>query len=190
MEYVAILVVAALVFGACFLLDKGFIKLFRGKTQHRSGMSLRPNKKYGAFGLILFVVGLGAVFSGIPEDVVLAVGGGVVMALGIALVIYYLSTGLYYDDDSFLYSGFGKRSVTYFYRDIEAQQLYNASGNLVVELYMKDGGSVLVHTSMNGAYDFLDKAFSGWCRQRDINAQDCAFHDPANCCWFPAVEDK
>ena len=186
----SVLLVAAAVFGLCFLADKGFSKAFRGQAQHKSGLSVRPNKKYGAFGLILMVVGLGAVFNGLKDDKVLLFGGCFVIALGIGLVIYYLSTGLFYDEESFIYTSFGKKSVTYHYRDIQAQQLYNAQGNLMVELYMTDGKSVHVHGNMNGAFDFLDKAFSGWCSQRGISAEDCPFHDPANSCWFPPVSEE
>lgn len=186
----SVLVMAAVVFGVCFLVDKGFTKAFRGQVQHQSGLSVRPNKKYGAFGLILVVVGLGAVFTGLGDDIVLLIGGCIVIVLGIGLAGYYLSTGLFYDDESFIYTSFGKKSVTYHYRDIRAQQLYNAQGNLVVELYMTDGKSVHVHSNMNGAYDFLDKAFYGWCSQRGIVAENCSFHDPANSCWFPAVGEE
>ena len=186
----SILLVAGIVFGVCFLVDKLFTKTFRSQAQHQSGLSVRPNKKYGAFGLILVVVGLGAVFSGLNNDKVLLFGGGFVIVLGIALVLYYLSTGLFYDEESFIYLSFGKKSVTYHYRDIQSQQLYNAQGNLMVELYMADGKSVHVHANMVGAYDFLDKAFSGWCAQRGIAAEDCPFHDPANSCWFPPVSEE
>ena len=187
---VSILLVVAVVFGICFLADKGFTKLFRGQAQHQSGLSVRPNKKYGAFGLILAVVGLGGVFAGLKDDKVLLFGGCVVVLLGIGLVIYYLSTGLFYDEESFLYTSFGKKSVTYHYRDIQAQQLYNAQGSMMVELYMTDGKSVNVHGNMVGAYDFLDKAFTRWCAQRGINAEDCPFHDPSNSCWFPPISEE
>ena len=187
---VSILLVVAVVFGICFLADKGFTKLFRGQAQHQSGLSVRPNKKYGAFGLILVVVGLGGVFAGLKDDKVLLFGGCVVVLLGIGLVIYYLSTGLFYDEESFLYTSFGKKSVTYHYRDIQAQQLYNAQGSMMVELYMTDGKSVNVHGNMVGAYDFLDKAFTRWCAQRGINAEDCPFHDPSNSCWFPPISEE
>jgi hypothetical protein len=186
----SVLLVAAVVFGICFLADKGFTKIFRGQVQHRSGLSVRPNKKYGAFGLILVVIGLGAVFSGLEGDKVLLFGGFVVIVLGIALVIYYLSTGLFYDEESFIYTSFGKKSLAYNYRDIQSQQLYNAQGNLMVELYMTDGKSIHVHGNMNGAYDFLDKAFYGWCAQRGIAAEDCSFHDPSNSCWFPPASEE
>ncbi len=186
----SVLLVAAVVFGICFLADKGFTKTFRDKAQHQSGLSVRPNKKYGAFGLILVVVGLGALFAGLQSDTVLLVGSCFVILLGICLVVYYLSTGLFYDEESFLYTTFGKKSLTYHYRDIQSQQLYNAQGNLMVELYMTDGKSVHVHGNMNGAFDFLDHAFFRWCDQRGITAEDCPFHDPSNSCWFPPVSEE
>ena len=184
------LLIAAIVFGICFLADKGFTRLFRSQAQHQSGLSVRPNKKYGAFGLILAVVGIGAIFAGLKDDKVLVFGGCFVILLGIGLVIYYLSTGLFYDEESFLYLSFGKKSLTYRYSDIQAQQLYNAQGNLVVELYMEDGKSVHVHGNMAGAFDFLDKAFDRWCAQKGITAEDCDFHDPSQSCWFPPVSEE
>ena len=47
MEYLAVIIFAALVFGLCFLVDKGFTKLFRNQAQHHSGQAVRLNKKYG-----------------------------------------------------------------------------------------------------------------------------------------------
>ena len=186
----SILLVAGVVFGLCFLADKVFTKAFRSQAQHQSGLSVRPNKKYGAFGLILFVIGLGAVSTGLNNDKVLLIGGCVVIVLGIGLVVYYLSTGLFYDEESFLYTSFGKKSLTYHYRDIQSQQLYNAQGSIMVELYMTDGKSIHVHGNMVGAFDFLDKAFSRWCAQRGIDPENCPFHDPSNSCWFPPVSEE
>ena len=55
---ILILLVAAAVFGVCFLVDKAFAKLFRSKAQHRSGKAVRANKRYGLFGVILLVLGI------------------------------------------------------------------------------------------------------------------------------------
>ena len=43
MGIVSILLIVAAVFGLCYLVDKGFTKLFRGKVQHSSGKSVRLN---------------------------------------------------------------------------------------------------------------------------------------------------
>ena len=102
-----ILIIAA-VFLLCFLVDKGFTKLFRGKVQHQSGKSVRLSKRYGSIGLILFAFGLAAVFMGINNAEWVLVGGACLLVLGgIALVIAYMSFGIYYDEDSFILSKFG-----------------------------------------------------------------------------------
>ena len=132
MDFIPILVVAAVMFGLCYLFDKGFTKLFRSKAQHISGRSIRANKHYGGAGTVLAVIGLGAVFTGLDGEWVLLVGGSVLVLMGLALVLYYLSFGIYYDDDSFLRSSFGKKSLTYRYAQIKAQQLYVVQGGNIV----------------------------------------------------------
>jgi len=183
-----VLVIAG-TFLLCWLIDKGFTKLFRGKPQHASGKSVRLNKFYGLGGIVLCIVGVAAALTGISQGLMLLVGGILVLPLGIFLSVYYLSFGIFYDEDSFILSSFGKKSVTCRYGEIENQQLYNVSGKIVIELYLKDGTAVQLHSSMLGVYPFLDTAFSGWCRQRGIQPEDCDFHDPDNSCWFPGVED-
>lgn len=188
MQIVVVLVIAALVFGICFLVDKGFAKVFRGQEQHKSGKAVRLNKRYGSLGLILLVLGVAAIFSGISSGWVMIAGGAVLLAVGGGLVVYYLSFGIFYDTDSFLVSTLGKKSRTYFYRDIRNQQLYNNQGYLLIELYMSDGQAVQVQSTMPGAFDFMDHAYGAWLRQTGRREEDCAFHDPANSCWFPPVE--
>ena len=189
MDLVITVLVMALVFGLCFLVDKGYSRLFRSKEQHRSGLSVRPNKRYGAFGLILAVLGLIGFFTGIAGGLYLIIAGIVVMLMGICLVVYYMSMGIYYDGDSFIYSTFGKRSVTYRFSDIKEQRLYVVTGgNMIVELHMKDGKAVSVQSAMAGALDFLNHAFSAWCRQTGRDEKNCDFHDPAAYRWFPDEE--
>lgn len=191
MELIAILLVAAAVFGICFLVDKGFTKLFRSQAQHYSGLSVRLNKKFGAFGLVLFVLGIAAVFTGLGDSWVLIAGGAVLLAVGVGLVVYYMTYGIFYDDDSFIYTTFGKKSVTYRYNQIRGQQLYVVQGgSIIVELHMTDGSAVQVQLQMQGADAFLDTAFLGWVRQKNLDARSgFEFHDPENSCWFPKVEE-
>ena len=61
--------------------------------------------------------------------------------------------------------------------------------SVVVELHMQDGRSVSLQSTMEGAYPFLDVAFAGWCRQTGRTAEDCAFYDPGQHCWFPGMEE-
>ena len=189
MQIFAILIVAALVFGICYLFDKGFEKAFRNKPQHKSGLAVRPNKRYAAFGAILILLGTTAIFASAGNALLLA-GGVLILSMAAGLIIYYTTFGIFYDEDSFIFTTFGKKSVEYRYQDILAQQLYVVQGgNIIVELHMTDGSSVSVQSAMLGIYAFLDTAFAGWCRQKGICSDDCSFYDPANSCWFPSVEE-
>ena len=189
MEFIGVLIVAALVFGACFLIDKGFTKLFRSQAQHKSGLAVRLNKKYGAFGLILVVLGLATLFSGLGKGWLMVAAGGLIIAVGIGLVVYYITFGVFYDESGFVLTTFGKKSKLYQYRDIKSQQLYNSYGNILIELHLADGRSVQLQSGMTGVYPFLDKAFSKWCAQKGIDPESCSFHDPENSCWFPGMEE-
>lgn len=190
MEWIAILIVAALVFGGCFLIDKGFAKLFRSQAQHYSGLSVRLHKRYATIGLIMIVLGAAAMLTGVNQELLLLLGGIFIALIGIGLVVYYMSFGVFYDEDTFLLTTFGKKSKAYRYSDIAAQQLYNNYNQIVIELHMTDGRTVQLQAAMPGAYAFLDKAFSAWCRQRGIREEDCDFHDADNSCWFPSVEEN
>lgn len=189
MEYILILIVAALVFGICFLIDKGFTKLFRSQAEHMSGTAVRLSKRYGAFGLILVALGVGAIFAGLSGNWFLIVGGGLVILMGIGLVVYYMTYGIFYAEDSFIFMTFGKRNVKYYYKDIRNQQLYNNQGHLLIELHMADGNTVQLQSTMDGCFPFMDHAYAAWLRQTGRREEDCPFHDPSNSCWFPPVED-
>ena len=189
MQYIAVLIVAGLVFGICYLFDKGFEKAFRNKPQHKSGLAVRPNKRYAAFGAIFIALGFAAIFASAGNALLLA-GGILILIIAAGLIIYYTTFGIFYDEDSFIYTTFGKKSVEYRYQDIKSQQLYIIQGgNVVIELHMADGKAVSVQSPMLGVYAFLDTAFAGWCRQKGVSSEDCSFYDPANSCWFPMEEN-
>ena len=54
---------------------------------------------------------------------------------------------------------------------------------------LENGKSVSVNSNMDGVYPFLDAAFSHWCRQKGIDPESCAFHDPSKSWWFPHETD-
>ena len=114
-EILAFLLVIAAVFGCCYGLDKLFTKLFRGQVQHQSGLSVRLNKRYGSIGIVMTVLGIASLFTGMKDSMLLLVGGTILVIAGICLIVYYMSFGIFYDDDSFILTQFGKHSGTYHY---------------------------------------------------------------------------
>jgi len=189
MEFLLILLIGAVTFGVCFLLDKGFTKAFRSKPQHKSGQSVRLSQHYGGAGVILGLLGLLALFHSTGSSLLLICGSFVIL-LGAALIVYYLTFGVYYDADSMILTTFGKKSTVYSYKNIRGQKLYRVTGgNVIIELYFDDGRTVALQSNMKGVYPFLDTAFAGWCRQANHIKEDCSFYDPHNSCWFPSVEE-
>lgn len=183
----AYLLIGAAVFGLCFLADKGFTKAFRGKPQHQSGKAVRMNRHVGGAGIVLTVLGLLGLISSHGWLVKLA--GGILIAVGLGLAVYYLSFGIYYDADSFLLNTLGRKSAAYPYRSIRGQQLYISGGRTVLELHMDDGRTLQLPLHTKDSEAFLDTAFAGYCAQRGLSREDCPWHDPERSCWFPKMED-
>lgn len=190
MNLLSVLLIAAVVFGACRVIDMLFTSAFRSKAQHQSGMSVRVSKHYGIFGIGLIVLGILAIGLGVTGGIALAAGGVVVLIMGIGLAVYYLTHGIFYDGESFLVSTFRKDDRVYQFQEIKEQRLYLVQGgHIIIELYMNDGTSVSLQSSMDGTYLFLDTAFAGWCLQKGIDPASCDFYDPSKNWWFPHEEE-
>ena len=190
MQTFAVLLVAAAVFGLCYLIDKTFTKKFRSKAQHMSGKAVRANKMYGIFGVVLSIIGILAVMVGIGSSILLLLGGIVVLGMGVGLAVHYLGFGIFYDQETFLVSRPGKKSLAHRYEEIQEQKLYQIQGgNILVELHLTDGSAVSLQSTMDGTYAFLDAAFAAWCRQTGRNPETCDFHDPSKHWWFPHEEE-
>ena len=190
MNIFTLLLAAGATFGICFLFDKGYTRVFRGQEQHKSGLSVRYSKRYASLGLILAVLGIVSIFTGITGGNALLIGGTIVLLMGIGLILYYMTFGIFYDADSFILTTRNGKSKTYRFSDITAQQLYIVQGgSVLIELHLKDGNSVSLQSVMEGVYPFLDHAFAAWCRQTGRDPESCDFHEPADSCWFPPVEE-
>lgn len=184
------LLAAALTFGAMYLMDKGFTKLLRNQAQHHSGTAVRLKKGYGVAAVLLVVLAALCLIQFINGgETLMLVCCVILIAMGAGLGLYYLCHGIFYDDDSFLYTTLGQKNRVYRYADITAQKLYVLQGgSYLVELYMNDDTTVSIQTSMEGAYAFLDKACHARFRQLGVNSFECDWFDSENSCWFPPKE--
>lgn len=183
-----IVLVIGVTFLLCWLADKLYTGVFRSKPQHMSGKAVRLNRYYAVGGLVLVALGVAGVFAGLSDSWLLCAGGALLILVGIALVVYYMTFGVFYDDDSFVLTTFGKKSTVYAYKDICCQQLFSNYNQTVIELYLRDGRSVQLQASMTDVYPFLDYAFEAWLLQTGRQKEECSFYDPDNSCWFPPAE--
>ena len=190
MQAIAIILIAALVLLVCRVVDKLFMKLFRSKAQHRSGLAVRASKRYGIFGVMFSVLGILGIVTGVTGESVLLWAGIVVLPMGIALAVHYLSFGIFYDGEGFLLCRFGKKSQEHRYDEIVSQKLYVLTGgSTLIELTLKDGSTVSVQSTMDGVFPFMDTAFAGWCLETGKKMEDCDFYDPSKSWWFPHEEE-
>ena len=190
MKYVVVLVVIACTIGLCFGLDKIFNKIFRGKIQHKSGMRVKANKRYATFGLILASLGVAALCSSHNSRVLILIAGIAMLLVGLGLVVYYLCFGIYYDDESFIYSSLFRKNLTYKYKDIVAQQLYYSGANVVIELHLFDKKTIQLQSSMDGVSTFMNKALEGWLKQNNKVVEDIPNYDPHQFRWFPSLQEE
>lgn len=186
MQAIAIVVIAAVVFLVCWLVDQAFMKLFRSKAQHRSGLAIRASKRYGIFGVMFSVLGILGILNGVNGERILTYAGAAVLLMGLALAVHYLSFGVFYDGESFLLCRFGRKSQEHCYEEIVSQKLYVVTGgSTVIELTLKDGSTVSLQSTMDGVYPFMDTAFAGWCIETGHEMDKCDFYDPSKSWWFP-----
>ena len=191
MQIIVIVIIAALVFLVCRLVDLAFIKLFRSKAQHRSGLAIRASKRYGIFGVMFSVLGILGILGGVGGESILTYAGIVVLLMGLGLTVHYLSFGIFYDGESFLLCRFGRKSQEHRYDEIVSQKLYVVTGgSTIMELTLKDGSTVSVQSTMDGVYPFMDTAFAGWCMQTGRKMEECDFYDPSKSWWFPHEEEE
>ena len=113
------LIIAAATFGVMYGLDKLFTKFFRNQAQHHSGTAVRLKKGYGIAAIAL---GLLAVMSlmqyALNRETLMLVCAIVLAVMGGGLGAYYLTHGIFYDDESFLFTSLGRKPVTHRYGDI------------------------------------------------------------------------
>ena len=189
MQALGILIVAAIVFLLCWIVDKLFSKLFRSKAQQRSGMAVRANKRYGVFGVILSVLGILGIVAGVRGEKLLLWCGIIVLLMGGALAVHYLSFGIFYDGESYLLCRFARKSEEHRFCEIVSQRLYLVTGgSTMIELALKDGSTLTLQSTMDGVYPFMDTAFAGWCMQTGHKMEQCSFYDPSKSWWFPHEE--
>ena len=93
-----VLLIAGVVFGICYLIDKGFQKLFRSKEEHKSGKAVRYKGRTAAFGLILALVGMTALLTVKQGGWLYGAGGGILILVGAFLVFQYMTFGIFYGE--------------------------------------------------------------------------------------------
>ena len=191
MTWAIYLTVIAGTFGVLFLGDTLFRKFFRKEHEYQTGMVVHLNKRLLIAGILLTVLGiamLGQLAKGFNWIIVAA--SVILEIMGIGLLIYYNSFGVFFDLDTFICRSFRQKAQTYRYEDILSQQLFTTAGGIMVELDLRGGRTLTLQQNMDGMYSFLDHACFARLRQLGQEPRDCKWFDKSQSCWFPPREEQ
>lgn len=181
MKYLLLLLFAALVFGLCFLADKGLNRLRHWAVQRPA---VRLPLRYPLLSAILLLVAALAAAYGISAKSPLF---GCAAALFVGVAIYslhsYRSTRIDYTDTDFTFRS-GKVRHTFRFSEIDGQRVAISKHTSCLVLCLGPD-EVVLYSNMQGFSPFLEAAYRGWCQAKGLDPHAQAWHDPSDHRWFP-----
>lgn len=181
MKYLILLLLLAAVFGLCFLTDKGIAALKQRLSRRRA---VRLPLRYPVLSVLLLLCTPFTAWYGISHhEIMFLIGTALILGVALYAIYTYRTTRIDYDDDTFTFRA-GHRRETFRYRDILGQRV-SISRHSVCLLLCLTESNVVLYNNMLGFARFLETAFAGWCRQKELDPQAQSWHDPADCRWFP-----
>ena len=187
MQYVAPLVLCALVFFLCWCIDTLVKKLFPKKPQQYSGRAVRLPRLSSILGIgLTFLSFVALLFYWEEFSTVVRIACLLTLALGAGLLVQYLSFAVYYDEDGFVYRSLGKKAKTYAYGDIRGQRSILSRSGVVSSLYVGEDELQLT-SSMKGLNEFLKFAFRRWCEETGTDPESVENH-PQYLTYFPELQ--
>ena len=116
-KYIFVLIVCAVVFLICFLIDTLFKVIFPKSKLEKSKQVVRPPRKSAVAGVILTFAGVAVLIKNLAgtPDTLFLIGSIVAIIFGVILLCTYFSVVIYFDDEGFLYKawGHGKKEFRY-----------------------------------------------------------------------------
>ena len=190
MKYVLLLLLCAVVFLACFLIDKLFALIFPKSKTEKSGNVVRLPRRNAIAGVLLIFVPLTVLLFFIPEggDTLMTVGCVIAIVLGVILLVNYLSFAIYYDDEGFVYKDLRRKKTSYHYSQIRGQRSVMTRSGVNSILFVAND-EINIYSTMQNLNAFLNKAFYKWCEVKQIDPASVE-NNPRMFTWFPDPDKK
>ena len=187
--YILMLIVCALVFLVCFLIDTLLKVIFPKSKLEKSRQAVRPPRRSAVIGVILAFLGLAVVVRIAPQehDTLLLIGAIGAMVIGTVLLCTYFSVVIYYDDEGFLYKAWGHGKQEFRYSQIRGQRSLLTRGGVNTILFVGDA-EINLYGAMQNLNAFLSKAFFKWCQVKGIDP-DSIENNPRMATYFPDPDD-
>lgn len=188
-KYVFVLIVCAVVFLICFLIDTLLRHLFPKSRLEKGKQVVRPPRRSAVIGVILTFAGAAMLVKLLPEkgDVLFIIGSIVAVVFGVILLCTYFSIAIYYDDEGFLYKAWGCGKKEFRYSQIRGQRSLLTRGGVNTILFVGDE-EINLYSAMQNLNAFLSKAFFKWCAVKGIDP-DSVENNPRMATFFPDPDD-
>ncbi len=189
-KYIFVLIVCAVVFLICFLIDTLFKVIFPKSKLEKSKQAVRPPRRSAVIGVILTFAGAAMLVKLLPEktDVLFLIGSIVAIIFGVILLCTYFSVVIYYDDEGFLYKAWGHEKKEFRYSQIKGQRSLLTRGGVNTILFVGDE-EINLYSAMQNLNAFLSKAFFKWCAARGIDP-DSVENNPRMATYFPDPDSE
>ena len=184
-KYVFVLIVCAVVFLVCFLIDSLLKLLFPKSRLEKSKQVVRPPRRSAVIGVILTFAGAAMLVKLLPEkgDLLFILGSIVAVIFGVILLCTYFSFVIYYEDEGFLYKAWGHGKQEFRYSQIRGQRSLLTRGGVNTILFVGKE-EINLYSAMQNLNEFLSKAFFKWCAAKGIDP-DSVENNPRMATYFP-----
>ena len=184
-KYVFVLIVCAVVFLVCFLIDSLLKLLFPKSRLEKSKQVVRPPRRSAVIGVILTFAGIAMLVRNLAEtpDALFIIGSIVAVIFGVILLCTYFSFVIYYDDEGFLYKTWGHGKQEFRYSQIRGQRSLLTRGGVNTILFVGEE-EINLYSAMQNLNAFLSKAFFKWCAAKGIDP-DSVENNPRMATYFP-----
>ena len=169
-KYIFVLIVCAVVFLICFLIDTLFKVIFPKSKLEKSKQVVRPPRKSAVAGVILTFAGVAVLIKNLAgtPDTLFLIGSIVAIIFGVILLCTYFSVVIYFDDEGFLYKAWGHGKKEFRYSQIRGQRSLLTRGGVNTILFVGDE-EINLYSAMQNLNAFLSKAFFKWCAVKGID---------------------
>ena len=181
-KYIFVLIVCAVVFLICFLIDTLFKVIFPKSKLEKSKQVVRPPRILTFAGVAVLIKNL----AGTPDTLFL-IGSIVAIIFGVILLCTYFSVVIYFDDEGFLYKAWGHGKKEFRYSQIRGQRSLLTRGGVNTILFVGDE-EINLYSAMQNLNAFLSKAFFKWCAVKGIDP-DTIENNPRMATYFPDPDD-
>ncbi len=186
MKYAILLGFMALAFGLCFLGDKVVTAMVnRAKNRKR----VMPPLRYPVMAVVLALAGGAVAWYGLSiHKPLYMVVAAVFLAVAVWSAVYYCTTGITYDGESFTFRR-GSFRKTFRFDQIRGQRSDVTMKIKCLVLCVEDQ-DVVLYSNMQGYVPFLTCAYESWCRAKGLDPTNQDWHDPADTRWFPEEAEE